>query len=72
MSAKADILGKIGVSKRHWYCLLAGERNASPNLAKRIESKTGIDRALFVFGTAPERRAEWKRYLKSLEAEAKQ
>lgn len=69
MSIKGDILGKIGVSKRHWYCLLAGERNASPGLAKRIESKTGMDRSLFVFGTGSQRRAEWKRFLKSLEAE---
>ena len=63
------IVKKLGVSRRHMYRLLSGEQNASPNLAKAIERKTGMPKELFVFGTGSERRAEWKRYLRSLEAE---
>lgn len=67
-----NIVNRLGVSRRHMYRLLSGEQNASPNLAKAIERKTGMPKELFVFGTSSERRAEWKRYLRTLKAEEKQ
>ena len=56
-----EIIKKIGISRRHLNYLLAGERNASPQLARKIEKITKIQKEVFVFGSARERAAAWKK-----------
>ena len=56
-----EIIKKIGISRRHLNYLLAGERNASPQLARKIERVTRIPKEVFVFGSARERVAAWKK-----------
>lgn len=59
-----DILRKIQITRRHWNYLLNGQRNASPKLARRIESATGIEKSVFVFGSELKRKSEWKKFTK--------
>ena len=63
-----DIYQKLGVTRRHINRLLAGEQNASPKLARRIERQMGIPKETFVFGTSAARRAAWNK-AKAMESE---
>ena len=44
---------------------LHGERNARPEIAKRLEKITGIDRSMWIFGTRKERLDAWSSFLDS-------
>lgn len=52
---------KAGITRRHWNYLMSGVRNASPETAKTLARVLGVDRALFVFGTAKMRQSAWKK-----------
>lgn len=68
----ASIYTEIGMTRRHMDNLLTGKSNASPDLARRIEKKTGIKKELFVFGTAEERRAAWKKFKEAISCESEE
>lgn len=59
---KRELSQKAGVSQRHLEYLLRAERNASPQLALRLERITKIDRGVWVFGTPTQRRRAWKNF----------
>lgn len=61
MKGIKEVAEKAGISLRTWHYLLSGQRNASPDTARRLERVTGIDRGLWVFGTAKQRQAAWQK-----------
>jgi plasmid maintenance system antidote protein VapI len=63
-----NIFDKIDISRRHFYYLLNGDRNATPATAILIERATGISKELWVFGSALERKTAWEKFLKQQEA----
>ena len=60
-----ELCEKVGISRRHWNYLLAAQRQASPDTAKALSRVLAIDKALFVFGTAKQRQAAWKKAAKA-------
>lgn len=62
-----EIVAEAGISRRTWNYLLNGTRNASPDAAKRLERVTGIDKGLWVFGSAKKRQEAWEKELRRRE-----
>lgn len=60
-----ELCEKVGISRRHWNYLLSAERNAGPKIAKAISRSLSVDKSLFVFGTAKQRQAAWKKAAKA-------
>jgi plasmid maintenance system antidote protein VapI len=56
------ILTKTGITRRHLQYLLKAERSAAPATAKKLERATGIAKELWIFGTAKQRQAAWKKF----------
>jgi len=59
-----DLCQKIGISTRHWAYLLSGKRNAGSDTAKAIARVLSVEKGLFVFGNAKQRRAAWEKAAK--------
>ena len=59
-----ELASAVKVTATHLNAVLCGRRNPSAKLASNLEKHTGISRALWVFGTARERRAAWKKFQK--------
>lgn len=51
----------MGITTRYLYYILAGTRNPTPKVARRLEEVTGVAKEVWIFGTGPERRAAWKK-----------
>lgn len=57
---KNIVAKRAKVTPRYLDYLLSGERNASPRMALRLESVTGIPKSVWVFGTPAERQKAWE------------
>jgi len=60
-----ELCEKADISTRYWSYLLSADRNAGPAKAKTISKILSVDKGLFIFGTAKQRRAAWEKFLKS-------
>lgn len=50
----------MGITPRHLNYILAGTRNPTPKVARRLEEVTGVAKEIWMFGTPEERRSAWK------------
>lgn len=62
-----ELCEKVGISRRHWNYLLSAERNAGPTIARALaKALASPDKGLFIFGTAKQRQAAWKKAVKAM------
>lgn len=69
MNTIKEVTKKIGITKRHLHYLLEGHCNATAKTARRLEQVTGIEKELWVFGSAVRRQKAWKEFLADLQKE---
>lgn len=55
-----DLAKILGMPPQSLNALVKGRKRASPKLAERIELATGIDRAVWIWGTPRERQEALK------------
>jgi hypothetical protein len=60
-----ELCEKAGITRRYWNYLLTAQRQAGPDTAKTLARILSVDKSLFVFGTAKQRQAAWKKAAKA-------
>lgn len=70
MNTVKEVIKKIGITKRHLDYLLEGHCNATAKTARRIEQVTGIEKELWVFGSAFRRQKAWREFIADLQKES--